>query len=52
MIYHTCPVCGSNLDPGEHCDCDTLPSCGGDITNADKSNCFFTPNNLEQEEPK
>ena len=20
--YHTCPECGSNLDPGEKCDCD------------------------------
>lgn len=20
--YHTCPLCGANLDPGEHCDCD------------------------------
>lgn len=19
--YHTCPVCGANLDPGEKCDC-------------------------------
>lgn len=19
--YHTCPCCGANLDPGEHCDC-------------------------------
>lgn len=22
MIYHTCPLCGANLDPGERCDCD------------------------------
>ena len=21
MKYRTCPYCGSNLDPGEHCDC-------------------------------
>ena len=21
MIYHTCPNCGANLDPGERCDC-------------------------------
>ena len=21
MYYHTCPHCGANLDPGEHCDC-------------------------------
>lgn len=22
MIYHTCPLCGANLDPGERCsDC-------------------------------
>ncbi len=21
MYYHTCPYCGANLDPGEHCDC-------------------------------
>ena len=21
--YHTCPVCGANLDPGERCDCET-----------------------------
>lgn len=21
MYYHTCPDCGANLDPGEHCDC-------------------------------
>lgn len=20
-IYHTCPYCGANLDPGERCDC-------------------------------
>ena len=20
-MYHTCPVCGSSLDPGEACDC-------------------------------
>ncbi len=19
--YHTCPICGANLDPGERCDC-------------------------------
>lgn len=19
--YHTCPLCGSNLDPGERCNC-------------------------------
>lgn len=21
--YHTCPLCGANLDPGERCDCTT-----------------------------
>lgn len=21
MYYRTCPECGSNLDPGERCDC-------------------------------
>lgn len=21
MYYHTCPHCGSNLDPSEKCDC-------------------------------
>jgi len=21
MYYHTCPLCGANLDPGEYCDC-------------------------------
>jgi hypothetical protein len=30
-IYHTCPDCGANLDPGEKCDCKDkpkdLPSC-------------------------
>lgn len=20
-MFHTCPICGSNLDPGEKCDC-------------------------------
>ena len=20
-FYNTCPYCGANLDPGEHCDC-------------------------------
>ena len=20
--YHTCPLCGANLDPGERCDCE------------------------------
>ena len=24
-IYHTCPICGSNLDPGESCDCKREP---------------------------
>ena len=27
MYYHTCPKCGSNLDPGETCDCEN--SLGG-----------------------
>ena len=22
MYYHTCQKCGSNLDPGEKCDCE------------------------------
>lgn len=22
IYYHTCPLCGANLDPGESCDCD------------------------------
>ncbi len=21
-FYYTCPLCGSNLDPGEHCNCE------------------------------
>lgn len=21
MYYHTCPICGDNLDPGENCSC-------------------------------
>lgn len=21
MYFYTCPYCGSNLDPGERCDC-------------------------------
>ena len=21
MMYHTCPYCGDNLDPGEKCEC-------------------------------
>lgn len=21
MMYHVCPYCGDNLDPGEKCDC-------------------------------
>lgn len=21
MYYHVCPICESNLDPGERCDC-------------------------------
>ncbi len=20
--FNTCPICGANLDPGEHCDCE------------------------------
>lgn len=20
LYYHTCPCCGANLDPGEHCE--------------------------------
>ena len=23
-FYHTCPDCGANLDPGEHCDCEKI----------------------------
>lgn len=23
-LYHTCPKCGANLDPGEHCDCEKM----------------------------
>ena len=23
-IYWTCPTCGANLDPGEHCTCEDL----------------------------
>lgn len=23
MYYNKCPACGANLDPGEHCDCET-----------------------------
>lgn len=22
-FYHTCPLCGCNLDPGERCDCES-----------------------------
>lgn len=22
-FYNTCPLCGSNLDPGEHCNCES-----------------------------
>ena len=22
--YNVCPVCGSNLDPGERCDCQSI----------------------------
>ena len=22
MGYHVCPLCGANLDPGEHCECE------------------------------
>lgn len=22
-FYHTCPLCGCNLDPGEKCDCES-----------------------------
>jgi len=25
MMYKTCPECGSNLDPGERCDCRKEP---------------------------
>lgn len=25
MLYRPCPVCGSNLDPGERCDCTDQP---------------------------
>ncbi len=25
--YHTCPVCGANLDPGERCDCEVPRLC-------------------------
>lgn len=24
MYYKTCPYCGANLDPGEHCDCENI----------------------------
>jgi len=25
-LYHTCPKCGANLDPGEQCDCEKINS--------------------------
>lgn len=25
-LYYTCPNCGSNLDPGETCDCQRVES--------------------------
>ena len=25
MLYHTCPDCQANLDPGEKCDCKMNP---------------------------
>lgn len=31
MMYHTCPYCGANLDPGERCDCqkeESAPAAG------------------------
>lgn len=28
MYYRTCPECGSNLDPGEQCDCNEEKSSG------------------------
>lgn len=28
--YWTCPYCGSNLDPGESCDCRKEPSIDND----------------------
>ena len=30
--FTTCPICGANLDPGEHCDCTTEQK-GGDFVN-------------------
>lgn len=30
--YHTCPLCGANLDPGEKCDC-TLNNLKEDFEN-------------------
>ena len=35
MMYWTCPYCGANLDPGEHCDCRDPPTEGA--TAADKT---------------
>lgn len=23
--FHSCPICGANLDPGERCDCIKIP---------------------------
>lgn len=43
MLYRQCPACGSNLDPGERCDCTDQPhneiiSRKGVITNVSHSN--------------
>lgn len=32
--YHTCPLCGSNLDPGETCDCQRKEEAPAGATNA------------------
>jgi len=39
MYYHTCPMCGANLDPGESCDCiENTPSLTEAATGSGKPN--------------
>lgn len=36
--YHTCPLCGANLDPGESCDCQKEQSTAPKVTEKSDNN--------------
>ena len=36
MMYKVCPICGANLDPWEHCDCEMQHSASQESDHADR----------------